>query len=466
MFFTTLRTVSPYTDDAYDRIMSSVSGPSYREDRTMVSTLRALLFERLGGVEFKYNFFEMDSLSYENLSPNEIFTLLFPRQRSYSLSLCDLTSSSKEDFDIIVAKLGLEYNELSNIREYLRTKCDASCAFFVNPDANAAYILTQGLNMRIYHLLQAFLFRCFPKIFEEKPFTEDEKAFLKTLTENSSKEYVEKIKELSSQKNYRDQIIADQLSGFEKRCRDSFISTAKQKNERALAEMNEAMEHYRRMISRHEETVIRLEGLLALKKKASDDKDLVDYFIAHDMLDLEKVSGRKLCFSVRSFLNYFDVDGFERFSKNGDIYNDYSTRGGAFSKKEDRKLLMDAIFNEDPALRIKMCAYFELDIAGDVHTVRDHSFGEAYNDYLVNPHYSRHACLGGNAPAIIEFIKNGNIIGAVEQCIAATQRVNVFETSVTFRPMLNQLFLSEKKIIQRNDGLDMTPKEALAWLKE
>jgi hypothetical protein len=321
------------------------------------------------------------------------------------------------------------------------------------------------MSIRFFHLIQAFLPRYFPTIFAEKPFTDEEKAFLKTLTGTSSGDYLIQIEALSQRYDYSEKLIAAKLKGFEKNIRKVQIDKLQRDRENHIRTMNEYLENYRRCLDKLDDITVRLEGAKALHDKSSEDQELIDFFTAHKNLELLKVENRNIEFIVRSYLNYVDVEAYECFARNGDIYNNYNA-SGVFTRKPNRKALMDALFCDDPRIRIKMCAYFNVDVIGDVHTSSGYVFGRKYEDYLPNPHYQRHACLGQNGPAIIEFLSNGNIQGALEQCIAAAQRVNVNEIGPTFRPMLETVFTTSKKIIETEDGISMTPTEALEWLKE
>lgn len=464
MFFSTLSNIPPYTDATYDAIMSTITGDSFNGDRTMVATLRALLFERLNGNSLTFKFLNND-ISNEEATAEELTQQLFGDPAPYSIRICDLQNPTPEKYNAAVQKLSTIYDEKTKAREYIKARTEYDGAFFVDEENNSCYILVANLNIRFFHLIQAFMKQFFPRIFAEQPLTDDEKALISIFTQNSSTAYLEKMRELSANHDYRDKIVAIQLDGFEKNCRNAQIDRAQQDLNNCRRETSNYLERYRRSLDSLEEATIRVEGLLAMRNKASDDSALVDYFVSHKNLDLISVEGRTLKFIIRSHLNYFDTDAYECYAKNGDIFKNYSA-SGVFGKIQNRKTLFNALFNEDPRIRVRMCSYFSIDVAGDVRTESNYHFGAAYQNYLPNPHYQRHACLGQNGPAIIEFLRAGNLPGALEQCIAATQRVNVCEVDATFRPMLRSILESNDKIIETDDGQLLTPEEALQWLKE
>jgi hypothetical protein len=109
-------------------------------------------------------------------------------------------------------------------------------------------------------------------------------------------------------------------------------------------------------------------------------------------------------------------------------------------------------------------AYFWLDIRGDVESESYYDFPRRLTDtHIPNPHLFFHNCLGQNAPAIVEALSEGDLTGAVAQCIAATANINIGEEP-TVRPFLEKFLNTESKCLEFSDGTLCDPLEALEKL--
>ena len=67
---------------------------------------------------------------------------------------------------------------------------------------------------------------------------------------------------------------------------------------------------------------------------------------------------------------------------------------------------------------------------------------------------------------ITDCLRKGDIIPAIECSMAAIGSVNIAERELTFRPFVQQILTTDKRIIVTSDGKDLTPAEALLWLRK
>jgi hypothetical protein len=114
---------------------------------------------------------------------------------------------------------------------------------------------------------------------------------------------------------------------------------------------------------------------------------------------------------------------------------------------------------------VNMIGEIYLDINRQNMTVsRGDVVSPGLENYITNPHYKYHGCPGTNRDQIVACLRQGDLVNAVECSIAGVGSVNIAETEYTFRRMVQEIFVSNKKVIHRRDGVDMTPAEALLWL--
>ena len=160
------------------------------------------------------------------------------------------------------------------------------------------------------------------------------------------------------------------------------------------------------------------------------------------------------------------IDDYEKFASN----NTYFTRFNSshVQNLSDRKIIFDAIFSSKRELKLRMCAYFDLDYFGSkVDSIKHFSFtakDSSLKDYVPNPHLDNYNCFEDNRPPILEQLNMGDPIGAIECCIACAQRVNIHE-SVNINSFGKAILDHEGKILVTNDGREMTVLEALEYLK-
>jgi hypothetical protein len=138
--------------------------------------------------------------------------------------------------------------------------------------------------------------------------------------------------------------------------------------------------------------------------------------------------------------------------------------------RENRKLLLDNIFSDDPKLMIKMCGNYRLSMRDcRVYTSSNYDYERAdpmYKSCIPNPHLKLFDCLGGYKDKVMNAMLHRNYIGAIELCIASAGSVNLDETDQTFRPFLGWVLSSNEKILKTKGGVEMTPEEALVWLHD
>lgn len=448
MFSATFNTVRGLTDTFGNEhgILSRISVdkhyPFDSDDSTCLATARILLFNRLP---------EDETLTLRSIKES------WPIPDTQLPKSFNIVHTTDDSF----AASHPAYTKLEKAENYLSKWL--SCQIFVNHDINSAVVFSQELDTRKTHMLMSLLPLFIKTPFDEKPLTDDEKKLCFSMTKRTSGDFESMIAKLVRQSGLENELNEVLLKRFANVELERSIDETNNTLRVARAALEDNVAEYARLVQKVNDATIKYEALLARPKNESTE--LVDYFKRHKNLQLVNVSDGTIKFYVKTTADWFDLDFYRRASSNGSIYR--MTADPPFCKVEDRKLLMDAIFSDDPVFRIRLCAIYALNT--DVAVFRNYEYPEELTrQYLPNPHLQYHQCLGSYRDPIRTAIRNSNYIGAIEQCVASCQSINLAETGVTFIPFMKRLFATTKKekVLIDKDGNEYNAKEALEKLKE
>lgn len=481
MFTMRYDVIPPFTD-GNNIILPRITGTGLM-DNTILATLRALLFGRIGAEEsLTVKRAEIDSTRFigktKNSSKKTVFeSFIAFKDRNILNFLC--LKGSNEDAETVISffdkhfavygsSMGWQYQELKDVETYIRGKLELPVSIWVDEGTNRALIVINEMSLRVWHFMQTFTTRLLPGFFREKPKTETETALLKSLTERTSSTYMKLMEEIASREDIRSYMTHGLLVNFERDQRKLACDRAEEKRIRAAEQLSRINDSYIQAVRALNEATLRYEGAKALLESQEENNELFEYFSDNRSLELISAKEGTMEIIVRTFLDIYDPDLYARFARKGDIFKHYDdVHKEVFQSEENRKLLLDHIFSANPDLRIRMCAYYRLDLNDCAcYSESARTYPDSCKDYLPNPHLNFHNCLGDYRPMINESLRNGNLIAALEQCIASAKSVNLAETSMTFRPMLEMLMNWRGKVLVNRDGEAMTPEEALAWIKQ
>ena len=473
--FARLGTIHPFVDDNSEEIFKNIFGDSYDGDNTMVATLRSLLYPKFGE-DFKmvFSYYHRNIGSY--LNAKHIAENYYDGRTNQIVFLglynepMETVMNKLDDPEQGLLKICPDLTEPDLLKKYYYDKFRVHARVYVNAEKNFALMVFDDSirNIRFFHNCVALLPRYLPGIYPPgSKTTEDEFNVFKSLTENSSEAYLGFIQKLAQQIDFRKLLIEKMISGFYKRIKSNQLTSVENELSNIDNDIQDLNEKFDRYVNQRAEIVIRYEGIKRQLEKASDDEELLRYFETHPNISLVNTRDSYINIIVKTYLESFDCEAYTTYVRDGSILDDYYIDdSNPYALMENRKLLMDNLFNEDPLLKVRMCAYYSLNINGNVSTCSDFHYPEDCKDYLPNPHIDRHACLGAYKPIINEQLRKGNTIAAIESCLASAMAVNIHETSATFRPMMNNIFVSNQKIIETKAGEMLTPVEALEWLKK
>lgn len=347
------------------------------------------------------------------------------------------------------------------VEKFIKDRLEQTVYVRIFPKENAVVLFIEKLSTELWHLMQSFISRYF-EIFKTKPLTEKELDFVRSLTLRGPSNYLQYLDELTDTEEFRRYSLKIQLDRFEKQVFERKLESAKNDIARVQGEIDRLMTQYRDAIAKQLEAKIRYEGLQVMTENTEEKTELQEYLIDNKNLTKVAINGSSITFVVKTYLIPYLMDSWDSMSKRGEIFKGFS---GEFKDPANAKLLLDAIFSYDHTLKLRMCAYINLDYL--MCTVKSGSNYDYSNikDYIPNPHLFYHNCFGQNGPDILDQINMGDPIGAIECAINCVKHVNIDEWSMTFKPFLNNLMKFNGKCIVTEDGQEMTVTEALHYLK-
>ena len=431
--------------------INKIVGNLFNSDRSFIATLRALIAGRMSDndtLTLRITTCEEKVSTLESLSEEDSISILSYGIEENTLSICGFLgtensiSTSIKIIDKSFKKFYPDFKELKDLREF--TSAQSDMRFYINEKTKNTIIFVAGLDMRLYHYIQSFTSRILPWYFENRPLTDDERELVKSLIVRTSSRYERLIEDFAKQYDFRSKRIEKMLGGFEQQANKKRLRLIRNDVDVVERNITDNVNRYMELINKRSKLIIEQAGLISLINNSGDDSELIDYFMCNKNVHPVSTYEDTLSFIVSCTLENFDVEMYERISSNFDgyFYDGYDVSNEVFAEKETRKMLMDAIFNEEPLIKIKMCGLYTISLSGYVETESYYNFPNEFADRVPNPHLNRHSCLGNQKPIIEGYLRNGDKVGAVEQCVCSAMSINVGE-SATFPYFLKELFSSE-----------------------
>lgn len=466
MFSNTFSTIKHFADNfaseqpKLNRI--SMAG-NYQRDVTMLAAVRALLFNRLPeGEKFSLNISPINSAMFNGFKTKSATIKPEFLHNTFFIFFLDDVAINEADVTNVISKYP-QYAVMQQHMDFLSSWL--KCWIYRDTENNSAIAFISECNVRKMHMLFSMFPAYFQGIFDKQPLTESEKKDLcKSLTIRSSGKFEETLYQIAVESGLEQEQLAWLLRNYSKNNVKAVIDMAKEQKDDANERLNRNIEEYRVLYNAFKTASEKYEMLIS--KPIEEDTELVNYFKKHKNLKLYDIAGDALKFYVLTTLEWFDLNFYQRAASNNNaIYS--MTGGNAFGDMNDRKLLMDAIFSDDPTFKIRICAMYSLSLTKDVGVQSHYDFPSYITkSYIPNPHLNYHSCLGDYREPIRKALRENNMIAAIEQCVASAQSVNIAERGATFDPFMRDVFGSADKILIDCDGKSYTPVEALKKLKE
>lgn len=351
------------------------------------------------------------------------------------------------------------YKAITSVEEAIRQKTGKEVIVRTDPEEKVTLVICKESeqDFRLYHLIQAYLPALIPWVFENDPLTEWEKKMLDALAGRHPSAYIAAAGIVYRELGIREMLIRNRIANLGHGLRDRKIAEMKHTIETYAQEASNYLERFEAKIRQKRDADILLAGYLATPEDESGNEDLISLFLNGDKFQLLECSDSTFRFIIYTTLSNFDTEQFRVFIRNTRSYFYTSSCWSA----EDTKLFMEAIFGDDPVLKVRVFAGYSLDVNGrsTAYTVTP-----GKENFIGNPHIQRFNCLGQYPAEIAKFLIAGNYIGAVDQCAMSAASINM-EDSTVMNFFVRQLTSTDNKCIQLPDGSVVSPWKALEWLK-
>ena len=461
--------------DLAERVFHNIRCDSFNGDETFQATLRALLLPRVGKDEIVVT---RSTANFEAAAIRTagLFAVVNASIGSFDrgcLHICSVGSSREEDrlamFECLddqekgfVASFP-KFMEMVDIRRFVTDVMNAR--FYINEETKTTVVYVDKLNMKKWHFLQVFIPRYFLWYFKEAPYTEEEKVLLMSLGNRSSSNYERLIEEAAARFDLRSYLIDEVVGGIERRSREAQLENIDRNISEARQEINHLMERYSSWLDRLDDLNVRRIGVIDIINNATDDSELVEYFKMNKSLEPLSSNDTRLEFIVKTLLDSWDPELFESMvnKDTSSLYRGYGIGIDAFKPVETRRKFFNAIFSDEPKLRIKLCGYYRLDMRGDSTSREGYHYPRSCHDRLPNPHLQKFNCLGNHRRVINDYLRKGDAVSAIEQCIASCKSLNLTEPQ-TFTYFFEKLFNTQENVIELPDHSSVSPEQALEWL--
>ena len=377
-------------------------------------------------------------------------------------------SNTKEKLNYeSLTELGFKHKE--TVEKIVNDKfTNSNTTVLYSTDKNVAVIFTEARLLDTYHLVLSFLPLYYPNIYTSPIAKDDpEVPVLTTLSMITSMKFKQEISKVLYK--YRHEFLYAQVSGMITQMHEKKIDNAKAQVESARNDMQYYLQEYCNRVDSYKSAVMTYEGLVVTEQSTEQEQELINYLCNCREIRGVKIVDSDITFTVATTLKQFDLDTWDSFVRRGTIFDgNYNRNLPNVFTRENRKLLFNAIFSDDPLFEVKMCGVYRINL----HTNRLRTFSgynyvmedSIYKDYIPNPHLQQYACLGDFERRVVMALAEGDLVRAFELCVHSAGAVNLDETDQNFRPLLGWILTSENKVLRRYDGVDMSPSEALIWL--
>ena len=422
-------------------------------DDTLFMTASILLYNRVNDLKLTYAIKDINELESISQNPDVFSFHLF---ENMGVNPDEVLKPYKNNFKKI--------DKLPTHEKFLSDQLKQPVFIRLMPNENTVCIFTTQVTYSMWHCIQFFIPKFF-QIFKEKPITKEETSFLETLTYRMNGNYITKLTELANTDSFRNYLLKIQLDAFEKKMFEKKVRAAQNSLDEIYREMEEAMNTYRRACNRQIEAMALVSGLESMADKIDEHTELQDYLTSNPRICNVTINDSYISFIVKTIFAPHHISEWETISSANRVFARYTNE--KFKNPKDIKLILDAIMGEKRCLRLKMCAYFSMDYFGsEVKSSTNYNYAgvnASLKDYIPNPHLQHHNCFGQNKTAILDQLKCGDAVGAIECAIACAQRINIHDMS--FNEFVPDLLLSKGKCFITEDGTEMTVDEALSYLK-
>lgn len=311
---------------------------------------------------------------------------------------------------------------------------------------NCFYYFVEDLDLKIFHKIQATQTIWMPEAFKDNPLTEREKLLIKSLFDDDMREF-ERIVKLIVDTDFREQNIRKYLAGI---CLDNHIVRLNEVS-KSILDVEQKIDDVNRKLSELLASLDVLEverrGLMTYDDCDAQEKkeEFIQYLISQKNISiLQNQTPLSIGFEVRDFLEYVDQDLLEKMIK--------QKRMGIEGKI--KKLFEQAFITQE--IKLVTGGMFVLNF--DRIEIYAAKLPKPKEMVYSNPHLGHYGCIGTYKQNILEALRSGDYIEAVELCVSSAKTLN-FADGVVLQAYINDINRSgNAKIISKGGNL-MSIKE-------
>jgi len=450
-----------------DCMFRRINGSDYEGDWSFVATLRALLMSRLqegDGITFRYFTYDLEHPT-EDLA-NEFAAAAMPNTINYLAVTAPYDISEEENkqkfFSIPIAE---NFHEFMDVREFFAQKM--CCRAFINEQIRSSVIVVLESNIKKHHLAQCIIPKLLPWYFERGKISAVERQLLYGLRDRRDVMYQAAIELLCDTEEFRHRSTAAAFSSYKKKSLEKQKTRAEREISRrqdTIERLNSQLLSELRCLSQDNFT---LNGILiALESDVNVGDEFMQFMANNKNVEFIDMDGDQMRIQIKGYLDIYDPEAYRSLARNPNAWywTNSATSNGPFMVRDNRKMVMDAIFSDNPTFKIKTYGRYKLDLEhGGVSGGGTYEDADTPADRYANPHLYYASCLGSYYTLINKALMSGDMIGAISNCIASTHSVNVTE-SATFRHLCRDIFERNTPILEGPDGQSYTTKQAYEYL--
>ena len=475
--FTDLISSTPLTSAIADQVFGRVGGAVIFTDRSFISTLRALVFPRMPeGDNLALDFFSIRT-GVDPLAPSvpecDLIDRLFERRFKDpgTLTIVDIPNTNYCDGWMTwigdnFVKYHPGYTRVDKVTDFYARVFPVQC--YINPSIKSSVVFAAGITVPRMHYLQCGIFAYLPWYFNPADgASDDEMALIESLRKRTCDDYLHLIGVFASRYNLRELGIRTLLKGFESKYERFEIEKIVGDIRNAIDRIDELNTAIAKCLAQKREMEIRLSGLQNRAWQAEEQSEIMDFFLSNENLQLDDVGDDNMQFTVRAQLRHWNEDIADSMLRNPNsvFFMPNGRRCDNIIPHDDMKRLLNAVFI-DQTVRINFCARYNFTLCGDVRGL-SHTSYNGCEGYAPNPHIHFFACMGDYTRYVNQFLRNNDYIGALTQCIASCQSLNLGDGAV-MREFAKMIYGLDGQVSPRcfvmPDGQILTAKEAAAAL--
>lgn len=460
---------SDFFGSAADTMFRRISGCRYDDDVSFITTLRALLMNRLPEDKTLQFFTRNVSLSdtdpavfSENLGSTAEDTLLLMNCFTDILDSDEESAANEAKFRSI--PVPQNWRELEDVTAFFAQKM--SCRVFLCEEKRISVVLVHDMNLKKMHLVQCVIPKLIPWYFEQSRLSVLERELLLSLKERYSHKYLQALSCIADSEEFKRLKIASMISNLKRRS----LENKRQSTVCLIQTMRDKIASFEEQIAKLNEEIneenYKLNGIMvSINEGTFSDDSFVQFVSSNRDVEIISTEQRGFTIAIRGYLDIFDPEAYETLAANRASWYWDAAGSGVFARREAKKLVLDSIFGSDPMFKIKTSGVFALDIEHrSVHAKRYFTLSDRYDDCFPNPHLYLHSCMGGYSTLVREALKRGDLVDALTHCISSTHSVNVTE-SASFRHVCETLFDQDREAcLEGPDGKLYTAAEAYEYL--